>query len=59
MVGGAATNTISILSTAEDWARYGQIQQAMMNDPKMQEVMLEAGQIATWETYVSQTIPDV
>jgi hypothetical protein len=59
MVGGAATNTISILSTAEDWARYGQIQQAMMNDPKMQEVMLEAGQIATWETYLSQTIPDV
>jgi hypothetical protein len=59
MIGGTATNTISLLSTAEDWARYGQIQQAMMNDPKMQEIMLEAGQIATWETYVSQTIPDM
>ena len=59
MIGGSATNTVGILSTAEDWARYGQIQQAMMDDPKMQEVMLEAGQIATWETYLSQTIPDM
>ena len=59
MIGGAATNTISILSTAEDWARYGQIQQALMVDPEMQTAMLEAGQIATWETYVSQTIPDM
>jgi sugar phosphate isomerase/epimerase len=56
MVGGPATNTIGVLSTAEDWARYGQIQQAMQGDRKFQEVMLAAGQIATWETYVSQTI---
>ena len=56
-IGGAATNTIVILSTAEDWTRYGQIQQATMDDPEMQAVMLEAGEIATWETYVSQTIP--
>ncbi|OBK74164.1 hypothetical protein [Mycobacterium sp. 1274761.0] len=59
MIGGAATNTIVILSTASDWSRYGQIQQAMMDDLKMQEIMLEAGKIATWETYVSQTIPDM
>jgi hypothetical protein len=26
MIGGPATNTIGVLSTAEDWARYGQIQ---------------------------------
>jgi hypothetical protein len=25
----------------------------------MQAAMLDAGQIATWETYVSQTIPDM
>ena len=56
---GAATNTIGLLSTAEDWARFGQIQQAMMGDPETQAAMLEAGQIATWETYVSQTIPDM
>lgn len=56
MVGGPATNTIGVLSTAEDWARYGQVQQALMGDPEMQAALLEAGQIATWETYVSQTI---
>jgi hypothetical protein len=38
MVGGDATNTIGILSTAEDWARFGQIQQAMMSDPEMTAV---------------------
>jgi sugar phosphate isomerase/epimerase len=59
MIGGAATNTIGLLSTAEDWARFGQIQQALMSDPEMQAAMLAAGQIATWETYVSQTIPDL
>jgi hypothetical protein len=59
MVGGSATNTVSILSTAEDWAKYGQIQQATMGDPKMQAVMQEAGQISTWQTYLSQTIPDI
>jgi hypothetical protein len=59
MVGGRATNTISILSSSEDWTKYGQIQQATMDDPEMQAVMQEAGQIATWETYLSQTIPDI
>ena len=56
MVGGPATNTIGVLSTAEDWARYGQVQQALMGDPEMQADLIEAGQIGTWETYVSQTI---
>jgi len=56
MVGGPATNTIGLLSTAEDWTRYGQIQNALMGDPEMQAAMVAAGQIATWETYVSQTI---
>ena len=59
MVGGKATNTISILSSSEDWTKYGQIQQATMDDPKMQAVMQEAGQIASWETYLSSTIPDM
>jgi hypothetical protein len=30
-----------------------------MGDAEMQAAMLEAGRIATWGTYVSQTIPDV
>jgi sugar phosphate isomerase/epimerase len=59
MIGGAGTNTIGILSTAEDWARFGQAQQALMGDPEMQSVMVEAAKISTWETYVSQTIPDM
>ena len=48
-----------MLSTAEDWTQFGQIQQAIMDDPEMQAAMLEAGQLATWQTYVSQTIPDM
>ncbi len=59
MIGGAATNTIGLLSSAEDWARFGQIQQALMSDPEMQAAMLEGGKLATWESYVSQTIPDL
>ena len=59
MIGGAATNTIVLLSSAEDWAEYGKVQQAFLNDPKVQAVLQEAGQVATWEAYVSQTIPDM
>jgi sugar phosphate isomerase/epimerase len=56
MVGGPATNTIGLLATSEDWAKYGKAQQSLQGDPKYQEAMLAAGQIGTWETYVSQTI---
>jgi len=59
MIGGAATNTIGLLSSAEDWTKFGKIQESMMADPEMQGAMLDAGKIATWETYVSQTIPDM
>ena len=59
MIGGEATNTICLLSSAEDWGKFGQVQQSLMGDPEMQAAMLEAGQLATWETYVSQTIPDL
>jgi hypothetical protein len=56
MIGGAATNSIVLLSTAEDWTKFGQAQQAFMNDPEAQAAMLEGGQLGTWETYISQTI---
>jgi sugar phosphate isomerase/epimerase len=59
MIGGSETNTVAVLSSAEDWVRYGQIQQAFLGDPETQAAMLEGGQLATWETYVSQTIPDI
>ena len=57
MIGGRATNTIGVLSSAEDWTRFGQVQQAVLDDPEMQAVMLEGGQIATWESYVSPDDP--
>lgn len=56
MVGGQGTNAIGVLSTAEDWAKYGQIQQSLNTDPDYQKLLIEAGQIATWENYLSQTI---
>ena len=57
MIGGPATNTIGVLSSAEDWARYGQVQQAVMDDPDIQALMADPDPIASWETYVSQDDP--
>ena len=56
MVGGQGTNAIVFLGTAEDWAKYGQIQQSLTTDPDFQGLLSDAGKIATWENYVSQTI---
>src|SRR6185312_712949 len=33
MIGGRATNTIGVTSSAEDWTRFGQVQQAFLDDP--------------------------
>jgi sugar phosphate isomerase/epimerase len=41
MIGGPATNAIVVLSSAEDWAKFGKLQQAFLNDPKTQAVMQE------------------
>ena len=56
MVGGPGTNAIGVLTTAEDWATYGKIQQSLSTDPDYAGLLVESGQIATWENYVSQTI---
>lgn len=56
MVGGQGTNAIGLLLTAQDWAAYGQIQQSLNSDPAYQGLLVDSGQIATWENYVSQTI---
>ena len=56
VVGGENTNTIQLASTAEDWGKFGQIMKAFMGDEEVQALMLETGKIATWQTYVSQTI---
>lgn len=56
MVGGPGTNALGLLSTAQDWAAYGQIQQSLNTDPEFQGLLVDAAQMATWENYVSQTI---
>ena len=56
MVGGQGTNAIVFLTTAQDWATYGKIQQSLSSDPDYQGLLMDAGNIATWENYVSQTI---
>jgi hypothetical protein len=39
---------------------YGKIQDAMLADPEMQALMADPNSpIARWDTYVSQTIPDI
>lgn len=55
-VGGQGTNSIGFLTTAKDWATYGQIQQSLSSDPDYQGLLVDSAQIATWENYVSQTI---
>jgi hypothetical protein len=59
MVGGQGTNAIGLLSTAEDWAAYGKIQQSLSADPEYQGLLIDAAQLGTWENYGSQTIPDI
>jgi sugar phosphate isomerase/epimerase len=56
MVGGQGTNAVGFLTTAQDWATYGRIQQSLSSDPDYQGLLIDAGQIATWENYVSQTL---
>ena len=60
MVGGTTSGTLSILSTSADWTSYGKTQDAVMADPEMLALMADPNSpIARWDTYVSQTIPDM
>jgi hypothetical protein len=56
VVGGPTTNAIAFLTTAKDWATYGKIQESLSNDQDYQALLIDAGQIATWENFLSQTI---
>jgi sugar phosphate isomerase/epimerase len=56
MVGGQGTNAIGFLTTSQDWATYGKVQQSLTSDPDYAGLLNDAGHIATWENYVSQTI---
>jgi hypothetical protein len=51
---------VSVVATAADWASYGKLQDAIMADPEMQAIMADSNSpVASWDTYVSQTIPDL
>jgi hypothetical protein len=56
VIGGKQTNVLTMLVTAENWTKFGQIQEAVYGDPKMQALMVETGKIATWEIYTAQTL---
>jgi hypothetical protein len=56
VIGGQQTNSLTMLVTAENWTRFGQIQEAVYGDPKMQALMRETGKITTWEIYTAQTL---
>ena len=53
---GRSRRSLSISAPAQDWATYGKIQQSLSTDPDYQGLLIDAGNIATWENYVSQTI---
>jgi hypothetical protein len=56
MIGGEATNQLVFLTSFENWTKYGQVQEAFYSDPKAQALVREAGKLATWQTYVAQTL---
>ena len=51
-VGGAATNSMVVMATCEDWTTYGKLN----TDSEMIQLLLEGGKMATWQTFTSQTI---
>lgn len=55
-IGGPATNSMAIMTTATDWEAFGKIQAKINSEPEWIQMLLAAGQLATWQTYVSQTI---
>ena len=60
MAAGPTTGTVTVLSSTADWTSYGKLQDAMMADPKMQALMSDPNSpVARWDTYLSQTIPDI
>jgi hypothetical protein len=60
MAAGTATGTLTLLSSSADWTSYGKLQDALMADPEMMALMADPNSpVASWDTYVSQTIPDM
>ena len=56
MIGGEATNQLVFLSSSENWSKFGQVQEAFYGDSKAQALVREGGKLATWQTYIAQTL---
>ena len=59
MIAGENTGTVTTLWTASDWAKFGEVQGAVMGDSDVQALMVSGAQTSRWSTYVSQTIDDM
>ena len=63
MAAGPASGRVSTIWTAADWAAYGKVMNGLMADPELNELMATSmgpdGPTLGFETYVSQTIPDL
>jgi hypothetical protein len=56
VAGGPMTNAITFTTECADWETYGKIQAKLNSDPELIGLLMEAGKIATWETYLGQEI---
>ena len=60
MAAGTATGTLTMLSTNADWTSFGKYFDALMADPEVQALMADPNSpVASWDTYIFQTIPDL
>jgi hypothetical protein len=60
LAAGPFTGTISMVATCADWTSYGKHQDAVAADPEMRALRADRNSpVASWDTYVLQTIPDI
>ena len=60
LAAGTETGTLSMLSTNADWTSFGKSQDAIWADPETQALIDNPNSpVARWDTYISQTIPDM
>jgi hypothetical protein len=60
LAAGTATGTLTILTTNADWTSYGTFNDALYADPELQALLNNPNSpVASWDTYVLQTIPEI
>jgi hypothetical protein len=55
-IGGPSTNSFAVAITSADWEAFGKAQAAVYTDPEWAAALIEAGKVATWQTFASQDI---